>query len=90
VPGEVKPETTDPVAQRLGREASATAHRQEFEADAFALRVLPTLGHPPQVAIAMFMDKGVQHDTATHPSTRKRVAALRAALAGAGSGQEAE
>jgi Zn-dependent protease with chaperone function len=90
VPGEVRPETTDPVANRLGRDASATAHRQEFEADAYALRVLPTLGHPPQDAIAVFMHSGMQQDTATHPGTRKRVASLRAVLSGAGSGHDAE
>lgn len=90
VPGEVTPQTTDPVANRLGREASMTAHRQEFEADAYALQVLRRLGRPPQDAFAVFMSTTLQPDTATHPGTRKRIASLRAAQAGALSGSDAE
>lgn len=91
IPGEVKPETTDPVAGALGREASATSHRQEYEADAYALQVLRRLGRSPQDAFAAFMQQGMLQDTATHPGTRKRVASLRATLAGAvGSGHDAE
>ena len=40
IPGEVTPSQTDPVAGSLGRDASGLAHRQEFEADAFALQAL--------------------------------------------------
>lgn len=91
IPGEVKPETTDPVAGPLGREASATSHRQEYEADAYALQVLRRLGRSPQDAFIAFMQQGMLQDTATHPGTRKRMASLRAALAGAGaSGHDAE
>lgn len=91
IPGEVKPETTDPVAGALGREASATSHRQEYEADAYALQVLRRLGRSPQDAFAAFMQQGMLQDTATHPGTRKRVASLRAAIAGAAaSGRDAE
>ncbi len=91
IPGEVKPETTDPVAGALGREASATSHRQEYEADAYALQVLRRLGRSPQDAFSAFMQQGMLQDTATHPGTRKRVASLRAAVAGAGaSGHDAE
>lgn len=91
IPGEVKPETTDPVAGPLGREASATSHRQEYEADAYALQVLRRLGRSPQDAFAAFMQQGMLQDTATHPGTRKRVASLRAAMAGAAaSGRDAE
>jgi Zn-dependent protease with chaperone function len=78
VPGAVRQEHTDAVAARLGADASALAHRQEFEADAFGLRTLRGLGRSEQDALAVFMRLGVRHDTATHPSTRKRVAALRA------------
>jgi hypothetical protein len=35
-------------------------------------------GLPDQHVIAAFMDLGWRHDTATHPGTRKRLAALRA------------
>ena len=91
IPGAVKPETTDPVAGPLGREASATSHRQEYEADAYALQVLRRLGRSPQDAFAAFMQQGMLQDTATHPGTRKRVASLRAAIAGAAaSGRDAE
>jgi Zn-dependent protease with chaperone function len=81
VPGEVRPQTTDPVAAPLAREASQQSHRHEHEADAFALRVMRSLGHDPNVAVAVFMRQGVTHDTATHPGTRKRLAFLRATLA---------
>lgn len=90
VPGEVTPQTTDPVANLLGREASMTSHRREFEADAYALQVLRRLGRPPQDAFAAFMSTALQPDTATHPGTRKRIASLRAAQAGALSGSDAE
>ena len=91
IPGEVKPETTDPVAGSLGREASATSHRQEYEADAYALQVLRRLGRSPQDAFMAFAQQGMLHDTATHPGTRRRVASLRAAIAGAqASGGHAE
>lgn len=89
IPGEVTPEQTDPVAGRLGREASMLAHRQEFEADAFALAVLRRMGRPADDAYSAFMRLGMTQDTATHPATRKRVASLRAAEAAAidGSGE---
>jgi hypothetical protein len=90
VPGEVTPQTTDPVAGTLGREASGLSHRQEFEADAYALQVLRAMGRPPEDAFVIFTQTGVQRDTATHPGTRKRMASLRAAQGGTGSGHDAE
>jgi len=78
VPGPVVQQHTDAIADRLGRDASALAHRQEFEADAFALSTLRALGLPDQHVVAAFMDLGWRNDTATHPGTRKRLAALRA------------
>jgi Zn-dependent protease with chaperone function len=79
VPGAVTPEKTDPVAGPLGREASGLAHRQEFEADLFALHLIRSLGHPSDDARSAFIALGMTQDTATHPGTRKRVAALQAA-----------
>ena len=79
IPGEVTPERTDPVAGSLGREASALSHRQEFEADEYGLRFLRLLGRPSEDAFSAFMHLGMTQDTATHPGTRKRVAALHAA-----------
>ena len=78
VPGEVTRDKTDPVAAQLGREASAVAHRQEFEADAYALHALNDLGLPPTVAFSSLRLMGLQQDTATHPGTRRRLASLRA------------
>ena len=79
IPGEVTPERTDPVAADLGREASELLHQQEFAADAYALRALHRLGWGTPDAIAAFMAMGREytHNTATHPSTRRRLAQLR-------------
>jgi Zn-dependent protease with chaperone function len=77
VPGSVTQRQTDAIAVPLSRDASALAHRQEFEADAFGLRTLRALGLKEQDALAAFMDLGARNDTATHPSTRKRFAMLR-------------
>lgn len=77
VPCEVRQEHTDAVAAQLGAEASALAHRHEFDADAFGLRTLRALGRSEQDALAVFVRLGARHDTATHPGTRKRIAALR-------------
>ena len=91
VPGVVTPDRTEPVAALLGRDASGLAYRQEIEADAFALRALHRLGFPSQDAVAAFMHTGAMQDTATHPGTSKRLAALRAAdSAGQRSGVQAD
>ncbi|MCD2342705.1 M48 family metalloprotease [Ideonella azotifigens] len=79
VPGAVTPDQTEPVAALLGRDASGLAHRQELEADAFALHALHALGRTSQDAMTAFMHLGMTQDTATHPGTRKRLASLRAA-----------
>lgn len=81
IPGDVKPELTDPVSGLLGRDASGLAHQHEYSADVFALRLLRDLGWPENHAFSAFLRQGMQHDTATHPGTRKRVASLRAAQA---------
>ena len=81
IPGDVTPTETDAVANRLGRDASALAHQQEYEADAFGARLLADLGLDEEDAVTAFMSLGVYNDTATHPGTMRRVAALRAAAA---------
>jgi len=81
VPGVVTPDQTEPVAALLGRDASGLAYQQELEADAFALQALHAFGRSSQDALGAFMHLGMNHDTATHPGTRKRLAALRAAEA---------
>ena len=78
VPGPVTPERTDPVGDRLGREASALAHEQEFAADTYAARLLQALRYGNDELPDVFRHLGTRHDTATHPGTRKRVASLRA------------
>jgi len=91
VPGAVTQDKTDPVAGPLGREASGLSHRQEFEADAYALRVIRSLGRPSSDAWSAFIALGMTQDTATHPATRKRVAALKAdEMAPTGAGGNAE
>jgi Zn-dependent protease with chaperone function len=81
VPGDVTPQTTDPVSGSLGRDASVLSHRHEHAADVAALDALRRLGVDPEHAFAALMRQGMQQDTATHPGTRKRVAAMHAAMA---------
>lgn len=78
LPGEVYREATDRIAPLFGPQASALMHEHELDADAFALAALTRLGYGFDAALAVFLRHGVQHDTATHPGTRKRVAHLRA------------
>lgn len=79
VPGAVIQQETDAVAALLGRDASGLAYRQEFEADAFAARLLAAMASEPYNALAVFMRLGARKDTVTHPGTQRRLAALRAA-----------
>ena len=81
VPGPVLQQHTDAVAPMLGREASGLAHRQEFSADAFALRTLCAMGHSRDEVLATFLRMGMFQATATHPASNKRLAALRVAPA---------
>jgi Zn-dependent protease with chaperone function len=78
IPGEVVQEKTDPVAAVLGRDASAMAHRHEFEADAFALRLLRFLGEPEDTPMVLFLEHlPLVRPTATHPGTHQRLAQIR-------------
>ena len=79
IPGEVVQSHTDAVASLLGYDASALAHKQELEADLFAMRTLRKLGHPTEESVQALMQQGVHGDTATHPGTMKRVRSLRLA-----------
>lgn len=81
IPGEVRPETTDPVASGLGRAASAQAHEQEFAADAYAARLLQGLGVQYADLLLVFHALGGNRDTATHPAAGRRLAALREQMA---------
>ena len=77
IPGDVLPETTDPVAGTLGPQAHALSHRQEFEADAFGFTLVRRLGFGVDNAFGLLTRNGVQLDSATHPATRRRLAQLR-------------
>jgi Zn-dependent protease with chaperone function len=90
IPGEVVQAQTDAAAGPLGREASGLAHRHEFEADAYAARLLKAMGLCPlaegedasqtcrEVALSVFQHPGALRDTPTHPGAGRRLAALRA------------
>ena len=77
IPGEVRPETTDPVAGALGMEAHRQAHRHEFEADAFGYRTVHQLGYRLDTVMTLLGRSAAMHDTASHPGLRKRAAMLR-------------
>lgn len=78
IPGDVVQEKTDPVAAALGRDASAMAHQHEFEADAFAMRLLRRLGEPDDTPTVLFLEHlPLVRPTATHPGTHQRLAHMR-------------
>lgn len=77
IPGEVRPETTNSVSAVLGQQAHALSHRHEHEADAYGYALVRALGFGIDNAFALLTRQGVQHDSATHPGTRRRLAQLR-------------
>lgn len=77
IPGEVVQAQTDAVAGVLGREASELSYQHEYEADAFALRVIRRLGDPEDTPIQLFQHLPMVKATSTHPGTHQRVAHLR-------------
>lgn len=78
IPGEVRPDTTDPAAAALGPQAHALSHRQEFEADAYGYTLVRSLGFGVDTAQGLLLRQGLQMDSATHPGTRRRLSQLRA------------
>ena len=80
IPHAVQQEHTDAVAGVLGREASQLAHLQEYEADAFAVRVLQRLGEAEDSPLELFRRLPMTKDTATHPGTHRRVMQIRVLL----------
>lgn len=78
IPGEVRPDTTDPVAQALGRDGRELSHRHEYEADAFGYQLAQRLGTGLDDAFSVLMRSPTMGDTPTHPATRRRIAQLRA------------
>lgn len=77
IPDEVVQEKTDAIAGELGRDASALAHDQEYEADAFALRLLRHMGQPSDTAQMLFHRLPLVRATPTHPGTQERLAHLQ-------------
>ena len=78
IPGAVTQQHTDAVASLLGQDASRLSHQQEFEADAFAMRLLHGLGYARADVLGVFARGGPRSDSATHPGIRRRVGALLA------------
>jgi hypothetical protein len=77
VPGEVRPDTTDPVAGALGHDAHELSHRQEYEADAQGFALARHLGTTLDDALSLLMRQPTLSDSATHPATRRRIAQFR-------------
>lgn len=77
IPGEVEQSQTDAVAGVLGREASQLSHQHEYEADAFAMRLIRRLGEPDDTPLQLFQHLPMVKATATHPGTQQRVVHLR-------------
>jgi len=77
IPGEVVQEKTDPISGALGRDASAQAHQHEFEADAFALRLIRRMGQPDDTPVVLFQHLPPVKASATHPSSSQRLVQLR-------------
>lgn len=77
VPGDVRPDTTDPVAGVLGRDGHELSHRQEYEADAHGFALARQLGISLDDALSLLMRQPMTHDSATHPATRRRIAQFR-------------
>jgi hypothetical protein len=77
IPGEVRPETTNKIDAALGAQAHELSHRHELEADAYAYALVRSLGFGLDNAFALLTRQGMQHDSATHPGTRRRIAQLR-------------
>ena len=61
----------------LGQQAHALSHRHEHEADAYGYALVRSLGFGIDNAFALLTRQGMQHDSATHPGTRRRLAQLR-------------
>ena len=77
IPGEVRPDTTDPVARKLSVDAQTLSHRQEFEADSYGFALARKMGFGLDNAFGLLTRQGLQFDTPTHPGTRRRLAQLR-------------
>ena len=63
------------------RDASELAHRTEFEADAYAVRMMRAQGLDPEDAARLFDSMGAGGNSATHPAFARRARAIRDVIA---------
>ncbi len=77
VPGDVRRDTTDPVAGALGHDAHELSYRHEYEADAHGFALAHPLGATLDDALSLLMRQPMLNDSATHPATRRRIAQFR-------------
>lgn len=77
IEGEVTEQKAANANQRVGREMMSISHQGEYEADLFALRTLVAMGRTKDEVINAFLNMSRTPDTATHPSTAKRVLNMR-------------
>jgi Zn-dependent protease with chaperone function len=75
--GEVTEEKAKVANAKIGREMMQLSYTGEFEADTFAMKTLQRLGRSKEDVINAFMNMSRTPDTATHPSTAKRVMNMR-------------
>jgi hypothetical protein len=62
---------------RIGREMMQLSYTGEYEGDLFALRTMVAMGRSKDDVINAFLGMSRTPDTATHPSTAKRVMNMR-------------
>lgn len=77
IQGEVTEEKAKIANAKMGREMMQLSYTGEFEADTFAMKTLVALGRSKDQIITAFMNMSRNPDTATHPSTAKRVMNMR-------------
>ena len=77
VPAQVRPDTTDPVADALAHDAHELSHRHEYEADAHGFALARHFGATLDDALSLLMRQPMLSDSATHPATRRRIAQFR-------------
>ncbi|HEV7913124.1 MAG TPA: M48 family metalloprotease [Albitalea sp.] len=63
---------------RVASGLTRLSHQAEFDADAFAVRVMRDAGIDPEHAARLFDSIGEGKDNATHPSAGRRARAIRA------------
>ena len=74
-----QPDHSAALAAINGRATELTqiSHNAELDADAFAARLMQTLGYDPMEAARLFESIGEGRDNSTHPATGRRARAIR-------------